>query len=144
MLHKYSIILICSILLSCAGENTVMAGESVKDVDIIETAINFSQTEFPHVAYLYMALKNNGDKNIANLNFEISYYDADGYVIKKVVLKNKLTETIPSGETRKYKIRLKGDVFNERSEEYPYSQGNEVDDFSVKILTVKFAQKREG
>ena len=118
-----------------------MAEDGVKDIEIIEAVINFSQNEFPHVAYLRMELKNNGDKNIANLNFKISYYDTKGYLIRGVVLKNKLTEAIPPGKARKYKIRLNCDVFNERNEEYPYSQRDEIDNFDVKILNVKFARK---
>ena len=124
-----------------SGEKTVMAEEHVKDIEIVETAINFSHNELPDAAYLSLELKNNGDKKIANLNFEIGYYDAEGCLIKRVVLKNKLTEAIPPGEARKYRIRLNGDVFNERNEEYPYSRSSEVNEFDVKILNIKFARK---
>lgn len=115
----------------------VSAGEYAKDIEVIEAAVNFSQNEFPRIAYLTMELKNNGDKNIANLDIEISYYDAGGELIKKVSLKNRLTENIPSGEARKCRIRLKGNVFNERYEEYPYSRHGEVERFDVKISNVK-------
>lgn len=117
-----------------------MAEEDVRNIEIIESAINFSHSEVPHAAYLLMELKNNGDKSIANLNFRITYYDAKGYTIKKVVLKNKLTEAIPPGESRKYKIRLNYNVFNERNAEYPYSQRADVDDFDIEILHVKFSR----
>jgi len=135
----YPVLFILLMFLACFGGKTAMADEGMKDIEIIEAAINFSQNEFPHVAYLRMELKNNSGRNVVNLNFKISYYDVNGYVIKKVVLKNKLTEAIPPGEARKYRIRLNCDVFNERNEEYPYSQRYEVDDFDVKILNVKFA-----
>ena len=139
--NKYSIILFCLMLSAYSGEKTVMAEEHVKDIEIVETAINFSHNELPDAAYLSLELKNNGDKKIANLNFEIGYYDAEGCLIKRVVLKNKLTEAIPPGEARKYRIRLNGDVFNERNEEYPYSRSSEVNEFDVKILNIKFARK---
>jgi hypothetical protein len=139
--NRYPALFIFLIFLSYFGGKAAIAEDGVKNVEIIEAAINFSQNEFPHVAYLRMELKNNGDKNVANLNFKITYYDEKGYVIKKVVLKNKLTDAIPPGEARKYKIRLNCDVFNERNEEYPYSERYEVDDFDVKILSVKFARK---
>lgn len=134
-------ILICLTLLSCLGAKAAAAEDPVKDIEITEATIKFSRSEFPRTAYLYTELKNNGGKDIANLDFEISYYDKESYLIKKVVLKNKLTEAIPSGEARKYRIRLTGDVFNERHEKYPYSRSSEVDDFDMKILNVKFTRK---
>lgn len=118
-----------------------MADEYVKDVEIIDSSISYPQYKVPHIAYLSMELKNNGDKKIANLNLEVSYYDTEGYPIKKVHLKNKLTEAIPAGESRKYKIRLSGDVFNDRNEEYPFSRSGDVGEFDIKISNVKFARK---
>jgi len=134
--------LISLALLSYPGPEAAMAaGEGVKDIEVAESAIDFDRDEFPHFACLRIELKNNGDKSITNLNLEVSYYDAEGYTVKRVILKDRLTEAIPPGEARKYKIRLNGDVFNERNEEYPYSQRGEVDDFDVKILNVKFGRK---
>ena len=118
-----------------------MAEEGVGGIEVVDTAIKFAQDEVPHVAYLYMTLKNNGDKKIENLIFEIRYYDEEECLIKKAVIKNKLTEEISPKETKKYKIRLRGDVFNERNEEYPYTKGGEFDSFDVKILNVKFSRK---
>ncbi len=139
--NRFLALAILLISLSYPGEKTVMAEEYVKDIKIIDTSIVYSQYELPRVADLCVELKNNGDKKIANLNFEVSYYDTEGYPMKKVVLKNKLTEAIPPGEARKYKIRLNGDVFNDRNEEYPFSRSGDVGEFDVKILNVKFARK---
>ena len=111
-----------------------MAAGPVKDIEMIDTSISFTQAETKCVAYLCVELKNHSAKNIANLNLEISYYDINGHPIKKVVLKNRLAGAIPSGETRKYKILLNGDVFNDRYEEYPYSRRGDVEEFDVKIL----------
>jgi len=118
-----------------------MAKDGIENIEIIESSINFSQNDSPRAAYLYLDLKNNGDKKVANLNLEVTYYDADGYLIKRSVLKNKLTEEIPPGEIRKYKIRLRGDVVNVKHEEYPYSQQDKVGEFDVMVASVKFARK---
>lgn len=137
----YPVLFVFMIFLSCFGGSPAVAEDGVKDLEIIEGAINFSQNELRRNAYLYMELKNNGDKKIANADFVISYCDTKGYSIKKVVLKNRLNEAIPPGETRKYKIRLNYDVFNDRNEEYPYSQRSEIGDVDIKILKVRFAGK---
>lgn len=113
----------------------------IGNVEIAQADINFDYNMHPVVAYLCTELKNNGSKNIANLTFEINYYDEDGYPIKKAVLKNALTEPIPQGEARKYKIRLKGDIVNIEREQYPFSMASSVDDFKVKIIDVKLARK---
>lgn len=139
--NKYSILLIWLMLLSCLSARPVMAEDYAKSVEVVRGDINFSQTEFPRVAYLYMELKNNGDRDIENLNFRITYYDKEECLIKKVVMKDKLNEPIPSGESRKCRVRLKGDVFNVKNEEYPYSEKEEVGEFDIKILNVKFAKK---
>lgn len=118
-----------------------MGEEYIKNIEIGEADIKIDQSELPAVAYLYIELKNNGDKNISNLTFEISYYDAEGYLIEKSVVKNALTKTISKGEVRKYKIRLNGDVVNIEHEQYPYSQHDKVNDFDIKIKSVKLASK---
>ena len=133
-------VIVFCVLFSFFVEKGEPAGESVKDVEVMDSTIVFSQNKFPHVANLCIELKNNGDKNIANLDLEVSYYDKDDYLLKKVVLKNKLTESIPSGEARRYKIALNGDVFNERNEEYPYLRSSDVGEFDVKVLNVKFSR----
>lgn len=138
--HRHLVALILFILLSCSGERPAMAAEQAADVAVEESIIKFSQNEFPRVANLCVELRNNTDKTAANLDLEIRYNDADGYLIRKTVLKNKLTEAIPPRESRKYKIPLKGDVFNERNEEYPYARSSEVGHFEVKVLKVKFSR----
>ena len=136
-----SIIFVFLMLLSFFYGKPVMAKDGIENIEIIESSINFSQNDSPRAAYLYLDLKNNGDKKVANLNLEVTYYDADGYLIKRSVLKNKLTEEIPPGEIRKYKIRLRGDVVNVKHEEYPYSQQDKVGEFDVMVASVKFARK---
>lgn len=138
-MHLVSVVFL--IFLSCFTGKAAVADEYVKNIEIIEPSISYTQYELPRIAYLCMELKNKGDKKIANLDLEVSYYDTEGYPMKKVILKNKLTEVIPSGEARKYKIRLNGDVFNDRNEEYPFSRSAEVGEFDVKVLNVKLARK---
>lgn len=118
-----------------------MAEEYIKNIEIKEANIKFDQSEFPPAAYLYMELKNNGDKKIVNLNLEISYYDSEGYLVEKSEVKNALTEATPKGESKKYKIHLKGDIVNIEHEEYPYSKQDKVNGFDVKIKSVKLASK---
>ena len=128
-------------LLLCLNAGKVTGEEYTKNIETVEANIKFDQTELPPVAYLYIELKNNGDKNVSNLTFEISYYDAMGYLIKKSVVKNALTESMPKGKARKYKVRLNGDVVNLDHEQYPYSRHDKVNDFDIKIINVKFGSK---
>ena len=139
--NRYYLIAICLILSFCLSAKTAAGEEYAKNIEILESRISIDYSALPSIAYLCIELKNNGDKNIANLNFEMRYNDADGYLIEKAVLKNALTETIPPGETRKYKIRLKGDIVNIEHEQYPYAHSNKVNDFHVTIKDVKFARK---
>lgn len=118
-----------------------MGEDYIKNIEAGETNIKIDQAELPRIAYLYIELKNNGPRRIANLTFEVSYYDHEGYLIEKSVVKNALTEAIPKGQTRKYKIRLKGDVINTEHEEYPYSQLGKVNEFDIKITNVKTDSK---
>ena len=139
--NKYFIIFICLIALLCLSADRATGEEHIKDIEIGETDIKISQSELPPVAYLYIELKNNGDKKISNLTFEISYYDSEGYLIEKSVIKNALTKAMPKKEALKYKIRLNGDVMNTEHEQYPYSQLDKVKEFDIKIISVKFASK---
>lgn len=140
--NRYFIIFICLILLLYSGAKIALGAEDyTKNIETGEANIDFSKTEFPPVAYLYVEFKNNGDQKISNLNFEISYYDKDNYLVKKCVIKNALNEALGQGENKKYKICLNGDVFNIEHEQYPYSQSDEVNDFKIRIISVKFARK---
>jgi hypothetical protein len=87
-------------------------------------------------------LKNNGGKHVDNANLEISYYGKEGYLIKKVLLKNKLNCPIPPGASQTYKIRLNRHVVNTRNEEYPYSQWSDVGEFDVKVQDVRLGRKK--
>jgi len=135
------IIFICSIFLFFSGIMKAEGDEYTKNIEIAESAINIDHQEFPPVAYLYITLKNNGDRKVSNVAFEISYYGKEGYLIKKAVVKNALNDAIPAREIRKYRVRLNGDVVNIRNEQYPYSQEEEVDEFDVKIANIKFASR---
>ena len=128
-------------LLLCLNAKDIMAEEYIKNIETGDADIKIDQSEFPPVACLYMELKNNGDKKISNLTFEISYYDSEGYLIEKAVIKNALTKAMPKKEALKYKIRLNGDVMNIEHEQYPYSQLDKVKEFDIKITGVKFASK---
>ena len=108
---------------------------------MVESAIKMNHQEFPAAAYLYMTLKNNGDRKVSNIALEISYYGKEDYLIMKAVVKNALNDAIPARETRKYKVRLNGDVVNARNEQYPYSRQEEVAEFDIKIRNVKFAAR---
>ena len=128
-------------LFFCLIAKKATAEEYIKNIEMGESSIKIDQSELPPVAYLYIELKNNGDKNVSNLTFEITYYDPEGYLLEKSVLKNALTEVMPKRETRKYKIRLKGDAINTEHEEYPYSQLNKVNGFDIKIAGVKLSSR---
>jgi hypothetical protein len=135
--HKYHIIVICSIFLLSLGVLKAEGDEYVKNIEMTEADINMNHQEFPAGAYLYVTLKNNGDRKVSNVTFEISYYGKEGYLIKKSRIKNALNDAIPAREMRKYKVRLNGNVVNARNEQYPYSQQDEVAEFDVKIVSVK-------
>lgn len=144
MKNKHCIIGIYIIFLLCSAAKIVMADtgkEYIENIEIVESSITFDYDAHPVNAYLCMELKNNGDKNVSNLTFEVSYYDEGGYLIKKAVLKNALTEALPQGEDQKCKIRLKGDIVNIEHEQYPYSRSSNVHEFKVKITDVKLARK---
>ena len=72
MMNKYFMIFICLIVLSCLTAERTTAEEYIKNIEIGESDIKFDRSELPVVAYLYMELKNNGDKKISNLTFESS------------------------------------------------------------------------
>lgn len=139
--NKYPAILICLMFLLCSDAKRTVAEEHINNVEIGEADIRIDRSEHPPVAYLIIDFKNNGDKKISNLNFEISYYAKEGYLIKKALVKNALTENIPQGETRKYKIPLSSDFFDTKKEQYPYSRHEEVSEFDLKITNVKLASK---
>ena len=139
--NKYLIVFVCLIVLLCLTAERTMAEEYIKNIEIGESDIKIDQKEFPPAAYLYIELKNNGEKKISNLTFEISYYDMEGYFIEKSAVKNALTEPIPKGEARKYKICLKGDIVNTEHEQYPYSQHDKVNEFDIKITKVKLSSR---
>lgn len=132
---------ICSIVLFCSRAEGAKVDDYVKNIEDVESHIKFDRGAFPPAAYLYIELKNNGDKNIANLTFEINYSDTGGYPMKKAILKNALTEPLPRGETRKYRILLKGDIVFTGNAQYPYERSDQVGDFDIKILKIKFARK---
>lgn len=139
--HKYRVILICSIFLLFPGTIKAKGDDYIKNIEMTDSAIKIDRQDFPHIAYLYITLKNNGDKKVSNVSFEIGYYGEGGYLIKRVTVKDALNDIIPGGETRKYKVRLNGDVVNVRNEQYPYSQGDVVAEFNIKITNVKFASR---
>ena len=139
--NKYPVIFICIMLLLCSSEGGVAAEKYTDNVEVGEVDIKMDRSEHPPIACLIAEFKNNGGKKISNLSFEIKYYAKDGYLIKKIVIKNALNEDIPQGETRKYKIRLKRDFFDEKNMQYPYSRSDEVTEFDLKITNVKFASK---
>ena len=138
---KCHIVFICFILLLFPRTVKAEGDDSIKNIEIIDDNINIDNHQFPSVAYLYITLRNNGDKKISNVTFEIRYYEEGGYLIQKAVLKNALNEAIPKAEVRKYKIRLKGDIVNTDNEQYPYSQHNEVDEYDIKIINARLASR---
>lgn len=136
-MKKITAIFVCMIFLFSLGAMTAEGEDYIKNIEITESSININHQEFPPAAYLYITLKNNGDRKVSNAAFEVRYYDKEGYLIKKAVIKNALNDVIPAREMRKYKVRLSGDVVNARNEQYPYSQEDEVGEFDIKIINVK-------
>lgn len=139
--HKYSIAFVCIIFLSLSGAGQALEENYIKNIDISEADIIMDYQVFPVTAYLCVALKNNGDRKISNLSFEIKYYEEGDYLLKKVMVKNALNDDIPPGEIQKYKIRLNGDVVNLNNAQYPYDQSNKVDAFDIKITDVKLSSR---
>ena len=139
--YKRYIIFICAIFLFSLVIPQARGDDYIKNVEIKESDINFDCHQCPPVAYLYITLMNNGDKKVANLSFEISYYSEGGYLIHKAIVKNALNETIPPKESRKYKVLLRGDFFNVQYEQYPYSQNEKVGDFHIKIINAKLTSR---
>ena len=139
--NKYHKIFICSIFLFFLGVMKAEGDEYIKNIEIAEANISVNHQEFPAVAYLYIKLKNNGDRKVSNVTFEIIYYGKGGYLIKKAVIKNALNDLMPAGESRKYKVRLNGDVVNARNEQYPYSQQEEITEFDIKIISVNLSSR---
>lgn len=137
MKYKYITVLACAMLL-LAGMADAKPDDYIQNIEIEESGIVFNQQEFPRAAYLGVTLKNRGDRKVSFLAFEIKYYDEETYLIKKAVIKYKLSEIMEGGETRKYKIRLKGDIINLTNAEYPYAQSNEVDSYDLNIINAKF------
>lgn len=113
----------------------------IKNIDIADSDIIMDHQQFPAAAYLRVTLKNNGDRKISNLAFEIRYYDEADYLIQKAVLKNALNEPLPEGKTGKYKIRLKGDIVDIENAQYPYDQSNKIERFELKITDAKIASR---
>ena len=139
--NKYYVICALSLLLFCLSAPMATAETYIKNIETGEAKINIDPNEFPPAAYLYVIFKNNGDKNISNLTFEISYYDREGFLIKKAVVKNALNESIPKGGSVKQRIRLNCNAFNARNEQYPYSQRDKVSEFDIKILSAQSSRK---
>ena len=132
--YKSSLVpLVLSAFLLCSFDGVAATKEAADDIEVVRSDISFTLNEFPRAAFLNVGLKNNSPKEIKNANLEIIYYDADGNVVKKIVLRNRLTSSIPAGQTKEYKIRLKGDFVNERNEEYPYTERDSVEEFEVRV-----------
>ena len=84
--RKYLMIFICSIFLLSFVVMKAEGDEYAKNIEITESDIKIDHQEFPTVAYLFLTLKNNGDRKVSNATFEISYYGKEGYLIKKAIL----------------------------------------------------------
>lgn len=137
MKYKYFAVLICVMLLPLSG----MAAETddyLNYIEIVETDIDYNQQEFPPAAYLRVTLRNGGDRKVSLLIFEVKYYDEEDYLMSRTIVQYKLDEIMAGGETRKYKIRLKGDIVHLTFAQYPYSRSNEVDSYDLNIINAKF------
>lgn len=131
------ILLLACLMVTCS----VMCLAEDGQVEITTSSIK-SEMASPHTIsldyrFLYIGLKNSGNAKVNNLNLDISYYADGGFLIKKVTIKHALTESIPPGEERKYKILLDRE-FNDR-DQYPYEQDDAVKNFDVKVKDIKFA-----
>ncbi|MDD5423251.1 MAG: hypothetical protein PHT32_07540 [Candidatus Omnitrophica bacterium] len=131
----------CAVFFMVFSTADLARGEDhAKEIEVVEADIKMNYQEVPAVAYLYLTLKNNGGLNISNMTLKIGYFGEGDYLIHKTIVKNALNNILPKGETRKYKIRLRGDFNNERNEQYPYSRSAEINDFDIKIINVKIAR----
>lgn len=142
--NKHLITLICITLLLSAGEGLSREEDYIESIEIIESGIDIDRQQFPAGAYLCVTLKNNGDRAISNLNFQVKYYDEEDYLIQKAIVKNGLNEDLPPGEIRKYKMRLKGDIVSIANAQYPYERSNEVSRLDVSVISVKFSAKKQA
>jgi len=139
--YIYRTVFICAILLLSAAAKDASGDERAKDVEIAKADIYIDYQQLPAAAYLCVTLKNNSDRKVSKLNFEVRYYDEEDYLIQKAIVKNTLNEAVPPGETGKYRIRLKGDIVNIDNEQYPYDQASRVARYDVKIIKVGFAYR---
>lgn len=141
---SFILIFACVIALLSSGAYQALAAvtiqEKYKDIEIVEPRLAIDGRQFTREAYLHMAVKNNGDKEITNMALQMSYYGDEGYLIHKVVIKNALNDVIGPGETKAYKIELKGNFVNPDHQQYPYSKGEKVRDFDIDIVDVKYAR----
>jgi hypothetical protein len=132
------VIFLLSLIISPAS---LAAGDDyTKNIDIVEASIKKNYKEFPVLAYLYLTLKNNGDRKVSNVILEVSYFGEENYLIQKTIIKDVLNDIVPQGESRNYRIRLRGDFVNIENEQYPYSKNEKVDEFDIKIIKVRFAK----
>ncbi|MDD5496644.1 MAG: hypothetical protein PHP46_06055 [Candidatus Omnitrophica bacterium] len=142
MKYKYLMILMCLMLLAAPSMAKSEADEYIKNIEMVDSKIEMDLGHFPKTAYLYIKLKNNGDRGVSNARLEVSYYGDGDYLIKKVIIKKALNEPLPEGGERGYRIPLRGDVFNVRNEQYPYSYQEGVSEFDVKILNVSLSARK--
>ena len=138
-IYRYLIAFILAMPMLFAGMAEAAGKDYIKNIEITESDINIERPAMQAVAYLCVTLKNNGDRKISNLNFELKYYDKDDNLIKRAIVKNTLNKAIMPGESQKYKIRLKGSIIDIEHAQYPYERSADIDTFDAKIIHARLA-----
>jgi len=137
--HKCCAIFIAAALLLSSG-TAVAENDKYKDVEIVDSSLSKDGRHFTREAFLHIDVKNNGDKLIENLAFKIRYYGDENYLIQKSIINNALNDSIPPGDTRSYKIPLRGDFVSRERDQYPYSKDDKVCRFDVEVAGIKYGR----
>ncbi len=142
-LHKVLMVLIFALLVSVQAQ-AAWEKKNYDDIEITDSRIDKDGRHFTRKATLFMDVKNNGDKEIANMAIMVSYFGEGDFLIQKTIIKNALNDTIPAGQTRSYRIELKGDFVNPARDQYPYSKDVKVSEFDVEVVDVKYSKEKKA
>lgn len=98
------------------------------NIQIVSSRINSEERLYQKDEYLFIIVKNNGDKIACDLTMKITYYDKSGYLIGSDTVR--MPQCIPKIEEKKFKILLFSEV-------YPYSKIDKIANFEIEPISCK-------
>lgn len=101
----------------------------LKNIEIISSKV-VMEGDWIKTSYLFVAIKNKGDRFVSNLTIQLSYYDSENYLIKRGEVEIPKNEGIPEGKERKFKIQL-------YSNNYPSSQSDKIAKFTAELTSCR-------